>query len=483
MLNRFGWGKSRERASLNKPRYLRLEALEQRTLMVGNVEILIDNDNGIISETWFEGQPLNVTGVILKEDTVDKTGSGISGVRLEYVLQDTVSLVTFTFPLGDDLPVGQPDLPNESVSWDEFVAGGIANGTATLKITINAYDQITNALLATNFSSVGQTNAPPIITGGSVTIEGGSGCDGAGADTVTLTASIVDPGPLDIITSMVNWGDGSPEQVFTGSLQHTYADPSLDYTITLTAMDDDFAFQGFDTSYYSVDFEDAGPSSGPSVCFESETGLITVTGETTVDNAVFVTAQSGGLIRVSADFLPGPNQFMDFPAASVTQILAILGDGDDVFAVANSVNLPVVVAGGAGNDILTGGPGRSILIGGIGSDILYGGGGQDLLIGGTTDYDGNSTALLAILAEWTSSHSLEDRVRNIVDGSGTLSGANGSYYLTDGAGGTVHDDGATDWLLGGGGTDWLFLNGALEQFLAFGSASDLIGDDLEALFG
>jgi hypothetical protein len=451
--------------------------------MVGNVEILIDNINGIISETWFEGQPLNVTGVILKEDSVDKTGTGISGVKLEYVLQDSVSLVTFTFPLGENLPAGDPDLPNESVPWSKFVTGGISNGTATLSITVNAYNAETNALLATNFASVGLTNAPPVITGGSLTIEGGSGCDGAGADTVTLTASFVDPGPVDVVTAMVNWGDGSPEEEFTGSLEHTYEDPSEGpFTITLTVMDDDFAFPGFDTSDYPVDFDDAGPSSGPSVCFNSETGLITVTGETTVNNTVFVTAQAGGLIRVSADFLPGPNQFVDFPAASVTKILAVLGDGDDVFAVANSVNLPVVVSGGAGNDILTGGPGRSILIGGADSDILYGGGGQDLLIGGTTDYDNYSTALLAILAEWTSSHSLEDRVRNIVDGSGSLAGANGSYFLTDGAGGTVHNDGATDWLLGGSSTDWLFLNGALESFLAFGSGSDLIGDDLEALF-
>jgi hypothetical protein len=37
-------------------------------------------------------------------------------------------------------------------------------------------------------------------------------------------------------------------------------------------------------------------------------------------------------------------------------------------------------------------------------------------------------------------------------------------------------------ILGGAGTDWLFLNGMLERILAFGSGSDLIGDDLAALF-
>jgi hypothetical protein len=37
-------------------------------------------------------------------------------------------------------------------------------------------------------------------------------------------------------------------------------------------------------------------------------------------------------------------------------------------------------------------------------------------------------------------------------------------------------------LIGGSGTDWLFLNGLLERLLALGSGSDLVGDDLEALF-
>jgi hypothetical protein len=116
-----------------------------------------------------------------------------------------------------------------------------------------------------------------------------------------------------------------------------------------------------------------------------------------------------GNIRVEASFLPGPDQFVEFPAASVTQIHAVLGAGDDVFLVAGSVNLPVVASGGPGNDILTGGPGRSILIGGTGSDLLYGGGGQHLLIGGFTDFDSNAAALLDILEEWTSGHALRGK--------------------------------------------------------------------------
>jgi Ca2+-binding RTX toxin-like protein len=46
------------------------------------------------------------------------------------------------------------------------------------------------------------------------------------------------------------------------------------------------------------------------------------------------------------------------------------------------------------------GSGVSILIGGLGSDTLNGTHGTDILIGDDTVYDANSTALLALVAEW-----------------------------------------------------------------------------------
>ena len=481
MLKRFGWRRKRRGQCIGrtKSRHLRLEVLELRTVMaVGAVDV---SANDVITfapdgDGWDEGEALVISDVTAMAGTTD-IAAGHPDVRYTYTFTDTFTTNSFIF----EVAAGQS--PNQSIPWSSFAASGINNGTNPLiQITVTARDiSDGDAVLDSDTASLVLENAAPTITNIGYISDGG-GCGGS-SNSITLVGTIGDPGPIDLVTTTVNWGDSPTDYPFDGSEPHTYPGPGS-YTVTLTATDDD----GFDpkttTVTYNVIVGSGGPSSGPSVCFDSETGLITVTGETTVDNAVFVTAQSGGLIRISADFLPGPDQYIDLAVASVTQILAILGDGDDVFVVANNVNIPVVAVGGAGDDVLAGGPGRSVLIGGAGSDILFGGGGQDLLIGGTTDHDDSSYALLEILAEWTSSHTLEERVRNIVDGSGTLGGgANESYYLTEGAGGTVHDDGATDWLLGGAGTDWMFLNDTLEFFLAFGSASDLIGDDLEALFG
>lgn len=441
--------------------------------------------HGGLAGSWEEGSDLVITEVVVMDGPDDITGGDLN-VKYRYTFtnpNDSLQFFTFDVAAGDN--------PNQAIPWylpggpvNSFVEIGVNNGTAldAVVIQLEALDADTDAVLdSETYSGIVLDNAAPTITDDFVTVES-EGC-GTGL-TATLVATFGDPGPVDVVNATVDWDTddlGSPPVPFDGDEQHTYPGPGT-YTITLTVTDDDIFNPKSLTFLYEITVGSGGPSSGPSVCFNSETGLVTVTGPETADAAVLVAAENGN-IRFSADFLPLPDQFVDVPAASVTQILAVLGSGDDVFAVAGSVNVPVVVSGGAGDDILTGGPGRSILIGGAGSDILYGGGGEDLLIGGTTDFDNNSDALLAILAEWTSGHTLEERVRNIVNGSGTLGGgANGTYYLTDGAGGTVHNDNATDVVIGGAGTDWLFLNGMLERLLAIGSGSDLIGNDLATLF-
>jgi Ca2+-binding RTX toxin-like protein len=114
-----------------------------------------------------------------------------------------------------------------------------------------------------------------------------------------------------------------------------------------------------------------------------------------------------------------------------------------------------VLIGGGGNDILLGGPdndvlvgrrGRDILIGGDGRDVLIGGGHDDLLIGGSTAYDTDTTALMQILTEWTSTDSYNTRVAKLRAGSGVPK--------LDAM--TVSDDGVRDILVGGRGLDWFF---------------------------
>ncbi len=108
-----------------------------------------------------------------------------------------------------------------------------------------------------------------------------------------------------------------------------------------------------------------------------------------------------------------------------------------------------ILVGGDGNDKLVARFGRNILIGGNGKDKLYGNAGEDILIAGATVHDEDDTALQAILDEWTSSDSYEDRVNNIRNGGG----ANGAFVLDDT---TVLDDGLADILVGDGGRDWFW---------------------------
>jgi hypothetical protein len=117
-----------------------------------------------------------------------------------------------------------------------------------------------------------------------------------------------------------------------------------------------------------------------------------------------------------------------------------------------------ILVGGDGNDVLsTVGSGRSILIGGLGTDQLTGGTYGDILIGGTTDYDTNTAALQAILAEWIRTDAGEDyatRISHIRSGGGV----NGAAQLSAG---TVADDGSTDTLTGqlnAADLDWFWAN-------------------------
>jgi Ca2+-binding RTX toxin-like protein len=114
------------------------------------------------------------------------------------------------------------------------------------------------------------------------------------------------------------------------------------------------------------------------------------------------------------------------------------GNGDDV------------LIGGSGIDSLFGGAGRDLLIGGLGNDTLSGDLGDDILIGGTCTYSGNSSAIDAVMAEWTSAKSYDIRVNNLLNGGG-LNGTNRLYS------GTVQNDsGAADNLTGGADLDWFF---------------------------
>ena len=142
-----------------------------------------------------------------------------------------------------------------------------------------------------------------------------------------------------------------------------------------------------------------------------------------------------------------------------------------------------LIVGGSGADTIYGAfgsvahnggeGGRNLIVGGGGADTLYAsqnanggeGGHGSILLAGTTTL--TQTALQAVLAEWTSSHSYAQRLANIQGQStaGFASRPNGTNYLT--AGQTVTNDSAADKL-------WGDTTGELNWFLS-GAALDTVG--------
>lgn len=120
-----------------------------------------------------------------------------------------------------------------------------------------------------------------------------------------------------------------------------------------------------------------------------------------------------------------------------------------------------VLLGGSKNDLLIGGIGREMLIGGLGIDTLSGDAGDDILIGGTiTSAINTSSALTAIMPEWTNSGSLQTRQAHLFHGGGlNVTNKLNSSTVKNAAN-------AADRLTGDAGTDWFFQS-ASDAFVDF----------------
>jgi SdrD B-like protein/PKD domain-containing protein len=347
-------------------------------------------------------------------------------------------------------PEGYPlellwDLDGDGVFGDEvgatpdFSAAGM-DGPISIDVELKVIDDLGAFDIASTTIEI--LNVAPAIT----EIASDATFDDLGAEdaAVTVTASFIDAGTPDTHTATIDWGDGSlPESATvtkdggsgTVSASHPYADGGV-FTVTLTVTDDDTGEAVATTQTVVVG---AGINNG----------VLQIVGDDE-DNCALVTKFFGHII-VGTDFFSGwPLRVYD--ASSVDAIQMWLGDGDDHGLITGNVRIPYTMVGGDGDDILKGGGGRGILIGGLGADRLTGGRDDDILIGGTTDYDSNDVALLALLTEWNSDRSYEDRVANINNGTGPLLDDLG--FLLDGD--TVHDDVDLDRLVGGRGDDWFF---------------------------
>ncbi len=115
-----------------------------------------------------------------------------------------------------------------------------ADGTANYTISASATDE-DGTYAAGNTVAVTVNNvAPTLVISGAASVNEGS--------SYTLNLSSSDPGVDTISQWTINWGDST--QVVTGhpaSVTHTYADGTVNYTISATATDEDGTYAAGNT--------------------------------------------------------------------------------------------------------------------------------------------------------------------------------------------------------------------------------------------
>jgi PKD repeat protein len=259
-----------------------------------------------------------------------------------------------------------------------------------------------------------------------------------------------DPSAVDQaapFTFSINWGDGAT-QVVSGpagsQVDHTFASTGT-YTVTVTATDKDGGTSLVTQQSINIKAVDLQGTA------------LAVGGTTGSDSIVIKPANSSGSLNVTVNGVSQgtfarPGQLLVFAQAGNDNILF---DAVKIQGKQQYVTAPAVILAGAGDDTIDARDSKAdnILIGGAGADTVRGGGADDIVIGGTTDFDDNSMALLAMLAEWSREDiNYQTRVGHL---NGTLPGGlNGSFFLTAA---TVHDDSAIDQFYGEGGVeDWFF---------------------------
>ncbi len=176
----------------------------------------------------------------------------------------------------------------------------------------------------------------------------------------------------------------------------------------------------------------------------------TLSGSSGVNTLSYATWTTGVTINVPLSTATG------ITTLATNFAILIGGNGDDNIQAFST--LSSVLIGNDGNDRLVGSSSRDILFGGRGQDTLLGGGGDDILFGGRSNFDLDSVALKALLAEWTSARTYTQRINNLRNGPITGTPLNGNYWLANSPVDTLLDDQEPDTLTGEAGNDW-FING------------------------
>jgi hypothetical protein len=185
--------------------------------------------------------------------------------------------------------------------------------------------------------------------------------------------------------------------------------------------------------------------------------------------------QSSVVVNLATGSATGVNGAAAFLVSNIQNVIGSAVGGDRL---TGSSLGSVLVAHRSGNRLVAGNA-RSILIGGsigvgqAGMNTLTGGGAGDILIDGFTSYDDNPAALSALLAEWQSSGTYGQRIRNLRTGAGLAAGNSLLFGQTVFVNGPL----STSSLTGGAGGDWFFTTDALKiiKDLEMGEAVNDLG--------
>ena len=356
--------------------------------------------------------PLNIDTGTVPTDSYINIGSATSGSGGTLAgIKGAITLITSPFSYNHLVVDDSRDAAARSVTIgpsgfiyetddDVFhdVAGKSIQGFSTAPINIT-YDTAMSVLAGSggNTITVGATDAQTYLYSGS------------GNDTLYYTGGRFGNFVLD--------GQNGNDTVLVGS-----AAPTLGGT--MSGMEAPIIL-GSSLGSLAVTLDDSGDTTGRTVSFDS--------------------SPTGGL-----NTIVGLNPGEVYIQPGVSSVTIYGGTGSDTFNASGApATLSVSLDGGGGNDILVGGPGRDILIGGDGADTLHGGGGN-ILIGGRTSYDGNVTALQALMKEWERTDAdYLTRIRHL--GGVIPGGLNGTYRLIPPGytGATVVDDAIADLMTGG----------------------------------
>jgi RHS repeat-associated protein len=376
----------------------------------------------------------------------------------------------------DNIALYEWDFDYDGATFDSDATGAsptfsaaALDGPSTRTVALRVTDDLGASSIDTTTITINNVSPTASVGGDDVGVPG---------QTRSFFVSATDPSPVDVaagFTFSVAFGDGDTLVIHPGealTLSHTYLATGT-FTVTVTASDKDGGVS--DPATHAIVIEPAGVQPDP---LDPDCTALFAGGTSGNDSIQLSPGASAGTIEV---FIEGVSQGTFSPTCR----LVVYGmAGDDDIQVDGGVSLPAWFYGDGGNDRLKGGAGHDVLLGGFGDDLLIGGSGRDLMIGGRgadrlignngddmliaafTDYDAIDSALMAIVAEWTSARDYDTRVRNLSDGSGSADRLNGDVFLNAE---TVHDDDSADLLTGAAGRDWFFANSLQDAITDLGA--------------